>query len=246
MKLFKFLISSLFIPLILLGCANKEGDAISLAQNCLDQIPPDDGSQALRCIEFIEGFSSQGSDIIRCSAYFMSGGLTTRRIVDAFKKLENNDDDRKESLFISLLALDSIEVAQNADLFCKRTGLATYSYLSNLAVIGTTLQTVFGGGRFSDLTEEELKEAVQETLEGCQGNGSNAELISNCQAQAQVLAGSAVELSNSYCTTEKRKEEKVCQDIQGAIAASDGTNEQITAALFCLLDKKTFVDGACN
>lgn len=235
----------ILLSLLLPSCSNKEADALSVAQNCLDQIPSDDGSNALTCIEPIASFDSQGANIIRCSAYFLNGGLTTQRIIDAYKKLQKKDEEKKEILFISLLALNDLETAENADRFCQRTGLASYTYLSNLAVIGTSLQAAFGAN-FSDLSEDDLKLAVEQTLEGCQGNGSDTELIERCRDQAESIAGSAVTLSESYCTTEKRKEEKVCQDIQGAITGADGSNEQITASLLCLLDKKTYSNGTCS
>src|SRR5690606_13268518 len=84
-------------------------------------------------------------------AKFLAGGLTTSKIVDAYKELEDSEGDNKESIFISYLALSPLNLATEAATYCRATGVEGFIYLADLAVVGSVLGDV---GDFSSPPEQ--------------------------------------------------------------------------------------------
>ncbi len=219
----------------LVACDEGEDDDLAKAQECLDRITDTNFTEAEDCIKPLEKYDSQQANILKCSGKFLAGGLTTSRIMDAYKELENSDaaaEDKKEAIFISYLALTPSSKAREAAAFCRKTELEGYIYLGDLAVVGSVLSDA--GNFSSPPTEAEVDAA----LATCQATPASC--------QPEVLAGAVTSVAESYCKKPSAKDDEVCKDINAAIAEAAGDEEVLTAALTCLLNGKEYKNGACN
>ena len=219
----------------LVACDKGENDDLAKAQACLDKITEDNYTEADACIESLDKYDSQQANILKCSGKFLAGGLTTSKIMDAYKELENSDaaaSDNKEAIFISYLALTPSSKAKEAAVFCRKTEVEGYIYLADLAVLGSILADV--GNFSSPPTQAEIDGA----LASCQATPEDCE--------PAVLAGAVESVAESYCSKPSAKDEDVCKDINAAVAASGGDDAVLTAALTCLLGGKEFNNGVCN
>ncbi len=217
-------VGALLTGCLLLGCESDEADDLAKAQRCLDRVPQDNGASANECIQMVAKHGGQQADIIRCSGYFLVGGLTTNKILQAYKALEG-DSTNKEAVFIGTLALTDVSTAKNADLYCKKTGLKGFIYLGSLAVVGTILKSA---GSFSvPPTEAEVNAAM----------ATCTATPSSCDPAA--ISSAAGTLADNYCSGSS-KDDKVCTDINSALQAGGGDTAVVTSALTCLLNGKTF------
>lgn len=221
-------------PLFLSACEEKEMDDLARAQDCLDKVEDSNLSQANVCISYVEKYDSQQANIIKCSGKFLAGGLTTSKIIDAYKEYEDaGNGSNKDALFIGYLSLNPSSAAKEAVTFCRKTQVDGFIYLADLAVVGSILNDAAGG--FSNPpTQTEIDNA----LSTCQSTPSSCE--------PEIVAGAVTSLANSYCSKPSAKDDEVCKDINSAIAQAGGNNDEITKALTCLLNGKTYNAGTCS
>jgi hypothetical protein len=224
---FSVLISSVFF----LGCENKEKADLVKAQTCLDAATSE---TALTCLDSISGYDTAQANVLKCSIYFYSGGLTTQRLVNAYKQLDTSSTN-KEAAFIAALTLtgtspaDGLEKANQANSFCKKSGLSSLIYLGGLSVMGTSLYAVAPGGAFGDLangvlpSQAEIDAAVDQCLTSC---------------DATTLAGIATTVSTTYCTGSN-----TTSDVCKKIAESETYGSEQGTALLCIMNGKTFTVG---
>ncbi len=221
------LISSVFFT----ACENKEKTDLVKAQACLDAATSD---TALTCLDSISGYDTAQANVLKCSIYFYSGGLTTQRLVNAYKQLDTSATN-KEAAFISALTLtgtspaDGLEKANLANSFCKKSGLSSLVYLGSLSVMGTSLYAVAPGGAFGDLangvlpSQAEIDAAVDQCLSSC---------------DAATLAGIASTVSTTYCTGSN-----ATSDVCTKITESESYGSEQGTALLCIMNGKTFTPG---
>lgn len=243
-SLAKLMLISLISIFLLSGCESDEMDDIAKAQDCLDKAVSTD---ALNCVHFVAKYDSQKANIIKCSAYFMSGGLTTQKIADAYKELVQNGGTDKEALFISTLTLEAgpydspptandpaaaLLIAQKADAFCQRTAVKGLIYLSSLSVIGSSLAlAVPGGVGFTTFPPDQTE--LDNTLAACEASPSSCN-VTGITSAAELIA-------DSYCVG-SNADTDVCKKIDTALADPDQAGE----ALMCLMDNKTWDGTTCN
>lgn len=239
---FLFLVASLFV----LGCEEK--DKIAQAQACLDAVPSSSPSQASNCLAYVDGDDSQQADIIRCSALLMSGGLTTQKMVNAYKALSGTTGSgatvtNKEAVFISTLVLDNPSLtsgyttAQQGDVYCQKTQVKGLMYISGLAVMGTMLAKVASdiGGAFSNPpTEAQVNAAISDCVSGSPTSSS---------CNPTTVGNVATTVANSYCSS-ANADQSVCTEVNSAIATSGGNTAKIGNALLCLLKKGTYIPAS--
>lgn len=227
-------------PLFLSACEEKEMDDLARAQDCLDKVEDSNLSQANTCISYVAKYDSQQANIIKCSGKFLAGGLTTSKIIDAYKEYDNaSNNTDKDALFIGYLALSPSSTATDAVTFCRKTGVDGFIYLADLAVVGSIVKDV-GDALGSGFSNPPTSQQIDDALAACQATPVPA------QCQPEVIAGAATSLANSYCSKPSAKDDEVCKDINSAIAQAGGNTDEITKALTCLLDGKTYNAGTCS
>ena len=237
----KYFLLSLLLTVLISGCEDK--DKVAQAQACLDAVPQSSPSQATSCLNYVEGLDSQQADIIRCSAYLMAGGLTTTKMVNAYKALSGTTGagstvTNKEAVFIGTLVLDNPNLttgysyAQTGDTYCQKTSVKGLMYISGLAVMGTQLAKIGSdsGTTFSSPpTEAEVTSAINNCLGGTPAASCNATTVGNV----------AVTIGNTYCASSSA-DQGVCSQVNSAISSSGGNTTKIGNALYCLLKKGTY------
>lgn len=204
-----------FLFLGLLGCEDKDTNAVAKAQECLDKAR--EAADAAACRGLIEGKSSQQAYIVRCSIEFVAGGLTTQKVIDAFKA-EKTGSESKEAKLISLLSLGGTNptaTADNAAAYCKLSGIPGLIYLANLSVIGTYLNPSVN----TDLSTY---------LNDC-ANG-----IGSCSDAA--IGTAVISIADSYCT-DANSSSDVCAKINTAITEANGSPEDIAKKFYAELNK---------
>lgn len=204
-----------FLFLGLLGCEDKDTNAVAKAQECLDKAT--DQAAAAACRGHIEGKSSQQAYIVRCAIEFVAGGLTTQKVINAFKA-EKTGPESKEAKLISLLSLDGTNAtttADNAAAYCKLSGIPGLIYLANLSVIGTYLNPLVNTNLSAYLTD-------------C-ANG-----IGSCSDTA--IGTAVISIADSYCTDANSSSE-VCTKINTAITDANGSPEDIAKKFYAELNK---------
>lgn len=240
----KYSILVLALSFLILGCEDK--NKIAQAQACLDAVPSGSPGNALSCMEHVDGDNSQQADIIRCSGYLMAGGLTTQKMVNAYKALSGTTGTgaavtNKEAVFISTMVLDNPNLtvgysrAQTGDGYCQKTGVKGLMYISGLAVTGTLLSRVAtdAGSAFSDPpTEAQVNNAIDNCLS----------VTPSSLCSPTTIGTVANTIATSYCSA-SNADEGVCADVNGAIAAAGGDTAKMGNALLCLLKNGTYNAG---
>ncbi len=228
------------------GCESEESNDLAKAQQCLDRVPSSNFAAAEACMSYVSKYDSQQANILKCSIKFVAGGLTTSKIANAYKRIAQdayNSTSSTEAALIVSLALTPLSNATDAQAYCTRTGLKGLIYLSNLAVIGSTLASAAAtAGNLGGFDPNDPSSALSDTdLDA---------IVTTCTNYASPGAGcdyasigSAVDaLSDSYCAGANADAE-VCTKINDAVAGSGGDPEVVSKQLLCLLDGKTFDGG---
>jgi len=221
---------------------DKESDDIARAQKCMDDIPSSLSGATLAtaaqaCFDIIAKYDSQQANIIKCSSKFLGGGLTTQKIATAYDKLTQNGLANKEATFIAALALSGT-AAQDGKPYCVRSGVPALIYLADLAVIGSTMASVIGGGYDPDNLSTLDPADISGLLTACQPPA-------DCGASNYAAIGaSAGSLADQYCVAGNENSD-ACAQFNQAVANSGGDAVLTAKHLFCLLDNKTFNGTAC-
>lgn len=212
---------------LLFSCEDDDLVAISEAQDCLNKVEDANYTDALDCANKVSGIDTQQAKVILCSAYVLGGGLTTTRVANAYKQL-NDSDSNAQSVYIAALTLDSVDTAKKAASACEDTKVTGLIYLGSLTLVGTALVNSVGGSLLTDIINGTINEAAIESA------------ISNCQTTPANCnpadVGEAVLLLNeTACDGDDVVDADVCADISSAVNATGGTSSAIGEALFCML-----------
>jgi outer membrane murein-binding lipoprotein Lpp len=240
------------LSVALAGCkSTDEPDAIAKAQKCLDEASV--YSDADACLSYVEDYTSQQAQILKCSILHTSGGLMEDKIIKGYNALKDDSITNKEAAFMAVLSLDKpnltsgLTKAQRADAFCQETGVPGLKYLSSVIVAGTamnaTIESVTGTGIDVNTSPAAMQTALTTMLNDCGG----ATPSSTCDDNLITLGTAAASLSASYCAN-SNADSDVCKDINDAVAAAGNNATNIGQAVLCYMKNKTYNAGIglCN
>lgn len=184
----------------LAGCETKEDRDIYSAQLCLNGIGTRIGNDLSDyvdgCLSKVVGYDNPHANIIKCSGYFLKGGLTNAAIINAFDSTKGLGGD-KEATLISLLSLGNNATAKtnadNAYYYCNRTNVAGLAYVASLSRMGTYVDQYAG---------VDIKDQIATLI----GTGAAAD------ADKQAIGEMAVTLGSLYCKGEA-KDSNICIEI---------------------------------
>ncbi len=224
------------------GCENEESNNLAKAQDCLDKITDANYSTADTCLSFIAKYDSQQANILKCSIHLVDGGLTTSKVMQAYKSLSDNTYTDKEAAYISVLALETGKAAA-AKPFCESSQLKGLIYISNLSVLASAMADTLAGIGYdpTDPTDMPTQGEIDTMLANCQPGGAS---IPPCDTAA--IGESVISVGSSYCTT-SNSDNEICQQISDAIANGGGDPAVVAKRLMCTLNGKTYqaVPEAC-
>ncbi|MCB9025071.1 MAG: hypothetical protein H6625_02030 [Bdellovibrionaceae bacterium] len=231
------------------GCSNNSDQKkLGEAQACLDKVPQSDPTSAASCYSYISSVNSPQADSLRCAIGFLTGGVTTSKLVDAVKQI--SDGGSSEEVFISILVFNGIDpdnTTANATgtqalanvnrtaAYCNASGVKGLMYLGNFAVAGTALVKSFMNASGDSFWRDPKTTDFQAQIAGG---------LSDCADGTKVCdptdVGNAIlVLGDSYCAT--KKDDQQCQQVQEAINNGGGSPENIGTAfyqqLFCSKDE---------
>lgn len=223
----------------LAGCEDGEIRDLAKAQACMDEVPQNNPGAASACYAYVEKYTSQQANILKCSIKLTSGGLSTQKIVDAYKVSEDSSVNNKEAVFIGFLALNipdansGYATSQEAYPYCDLSQVSGLKFIGGLAKMASMLGSI-GGADLSNPANIETE--VGAALEGC-ASGAACDLA---DTGATIVA-----ISETYCATPSSDKE-VCSDINQAIADAGGDPVLAAKQFMCKLQNKTFNGTQCN
>jgi len=234
-----------------LSCSKgSESNDLAKAQKCLDDVPNGDYDGAKNCLSLVKDYTSQQAEILRCSILLASGGLMEDKIVKAANTFKNDSSQtNKTAAYMAALALtyptpsDGYDTAVNADQYCQATNIKGYQYLSGLVVAGSFMNKIAGGATGIDITDPNAAQnAINTLIADCVTTPT-----ATCTDNIGALGGAAENLANSYCN-QSNADPNVCNQVNGAITSSGGSQEAAGQALLCYLNNKTYSasDGQCH
>ncbi|MBT4761646.1 MAG: hypothetical protein HOO06_08130 [Bdellovibrionaceae bacterium] len=232
-----FLIISLVAIGTLTSCGASDATKIFEAQHCIDTLDESVSNARLitsseNCEAKINGVNSSQADIIRCSARFIGGGVTTERITGAF---DNNDSQgaASQSNLISLLTFitydtgaENVAKAKAAASVCESSGQKGLIFLASLSKIGT-LVTMSSGLPTCATTGDNICDADELATDG--GGGLTACQTDSSNCDPAEVGNTAILLSETYCIADNT-DDPFCQQVQAAVAAG-GDSSTIGDAL---------------
>jgi hypothetical protein len=233
------LIGLILTALSLLSCTpNKETDDLSVAQQCLDQVPDSNPQAANNCMQYVSQYSDQRANILKCGIYLTAGGITTTRVGQAYTDSQDSSitANQKQAMYIGLLALTLPDAATGytnavtGNAFCQASGETGLIFESAMAVIGSKINSLAGG---IDLTASPsaISTAVQTALNTCQTTPASCD--------PTTIAPIVTSVANSYCASSNANT-SVCTDINQAQTSWGSNPATLTQGLMCLLQGKTF------
>jgi len=214
---FSFLIFSLSILLFSAGCESDEDNKIAMAQECLNELRGTDleiSAGAQVCENKLGNINNQQSNIVRCSARFLVGGVTTTKMLGAFEAYNNATANNKPGVLMGALAQNNTTDAGRTYSACVASGIPSLIYVAAMSQAGTIMTAA------ASSTDPVV------FLDYCENNPSSC---SN-----EVIGQSAVTLYDNYCLGDA-KETPVCTDVASAIASGNGDYAAIAAALYIIL-----------
>ncbi|MGE4130866.1 MAG: hypothetical protein AB7F86_04475 [Bdellovibrionales bacterium] len=240
----------------LAGCNdNSESDDLAKAQACLDEIVEPNYSGADACLTYVEKYSSQQANILKCSIYMTSGGLMETKIVKAYSTLKDSTitDSNRKMAFMAILSLDQpnltsgLTKAENANTYCQATDIPGLQYLSGVILAGTglnkTIETVAGTTLSGSSSLTDINNAVTTMLGDCGSTSPSA----NCDANLSTVGTAVATLSTTYCATDGADGE-ICDQVKDAVSAAGSNATNLGQAMVCYLNGKTYnaATGGCS
>lgn len=221
------------------GCEEEESNDLAKAQQCMDRITSSNFAQAENCMAYVAKHDSQQANILKCSIKMLAGGLTSDKITQAYIKLSGNGGN-KEAAFISVLALSPASKATEAQAYCERSQLKGLIYISNLAVVGSTIASAGGAGGYdpSNPTDLPSDAEIANMLTSCTPPGGT------CGGNFSTIGAAVTTVSSSYCTGDNATND-VCTKVNSAITNSGGNPTAVAKYLICQLQTppKTYDSG---
>ena len=214
---FAFLILGLSVMLFAAGCETDEDNKVAQAQECLNQLRDDDpgvSSAAEACENKLGNVNNQQSNIVRCSARFIVGGVTTSGMLAAFDDYNNASQNDKPGVLMGALAQTTPALAASTYSACVASGIPSLIYVAAVSQAGTIMSAAAG-----DTNPAVFLNYCETTPGGC----SN-----------EVIGQTAVTLYDNYCLGDA-KETPICTDVASAIAGGNGNYAAIAEALYIIL-----------
>lgn len=212
----------------LTGCEDEEANQLAQAQACLNKVDDAHYADAENCRKHLKGVNSQQSWIIQCSIDFLVGGLTTTKIVNAFKELEDDaNGTNKEAYFIGTMALNDTAVADNAFTSCQKSKVDSMIYIAAMARTGTYLSAAVSGILDGSGNVDPAK--VDQALQDCAS-------ATPTSCNPTKIGESVIALQAVYCGTDQADAD-VCDEINKAIDNSGGNPATVGQLLTCLLQE---------
>ncbi|MCB0357876.1 MAG: hypothetical protein KDD40_12755 [Bdellovibrionales bacterium] len=245
MQLGKIIICMCLLFLNLSCSNNEEQKKLGEAQACLDKVPQTPVTATVaaanKCYSYISSVSGPQADSLRCSIGFLAAGITTTKLVQAVKKINENDSAAEEA-FISTLVFNGfdpdntataangeqalINVKQAAS-YCNASGVKGLMYLGNFAVAGTALVKSIKGAGADVFWEDPNYDSIQGQIAGAITNCANK--TTDCDPED--VGAAIIALSESYCSSGKEDDDQ-CQQVQAAIAAGNGDPAAVGTAFY--------------
>lgn len=239
---FKTLLACLSL-LTLVAC-NQEQDDLAKAQDCLDKVSDDNPTAATECLQYVEKYTSQQANILKCGIHMTAGGLIESKLVKAYEALKKSSLGNKSAAFMTILSLDlpnvdqAFDRAKSADVFCQSAGIPGLQYLSSVVLSGTamnyTIKQLTGNG-IDVSNPSSVDSAVQNMLTNCTGDP----LPAACETALPTLGSAAISLSSNYCDSSSADQD-VCSGINKSADETGGDPTKAGQALLCYLKKSTY------
>jgi hypothetical protein len=234
------------------SCAKQESDDLAKAQECLDNVPQSDPEQAMNCLPYVEKYTSQQADILKCSIYMTSGGLIENKVIAAYNALKDSSIANKEAAYMAALSLDlpagdlnaAYTKAVSANEFCAASGVPGLVYISSVIVAGTYMNKTIKDltGSAIDINDPNgLSTAVSDMLASCTSDPPDPK----CTSDLPTLGQTTITLASSYCG-QADHDDDVCSKINSAVEAAGGSAAGVGQALFCYLKNMTYNGTSCQ
>lgn len=243
----RWLLSALLVAgglALLNGCESKETDDMAKAQQCLDNISSTNHASAANCLSYIDQYDSAQANILKCSIKFLAGGLTTDKIISAYKQLSTGSATNKEMVFMTVLALSPSTLATDAQTYCARSEDSGLVYLANLAVMGSMMADTIATlpGATYDPNDPSYTPPSPTEISNLLGACQPPSVDVNCTSKYATIGAAAATVAAGYCTGDQATSE-VCTKVNSAISGANGDSTLIAKQLFCALDNKTYSAG---
>jgi hypothetical protein len=229
-----------------MGCSKqKESDDLAKAQDCLDKVPESNPTAADECMTYVEKYTSQQADILKCSILITSGGLMESRIVKGYSILKDTTQTNKVGSFMAVLGLTLPTVsagytkAVKANEYCISSGVSGLKYLSAIVLAGTSWAKTMSDLNITGLDPSDpssVNTAVTNLLTDCAGSTPNTAV---CQENASSVGSAVLSLSTSYCANPSKNKD-VCDQVSTTLAQSGTDPTDVGLALYCVIAKKTY------
>lgn len=205
---------------VLVGCETNEDRAVAKAQECLNSST---GSAAQACLNYIQGFTSAKSYMIRCSVAFVIQGFDQpTKFSDAFKAMQESAGQNGSPTLallgkLSFTGANAASDATQARQDCQKSESVGMITFSSLVSIATTFSVSISG--FETMTESQRATAIANM-----GTSSDESLGASARAAEEVYCKEGGTQDNS----------EICNDLQSA-TASGASDAEIGASLRCVL-----------
>lgn len=214
----------------------KEMDDLAKAQECLDNVPLGTPTAADACLQYVEKYTSQQANILKCSIYMTSGGLMEDKVVKAINALNNTAIQNKEAAYMSVLALDNptttgYDKAVTGNQFCQASGVPGLSYIGGLVVAGTLMaKTMANLGVPLDINNPDA--SVQNLINMCTTNPPDPACVTDVTTLGQTVST----LADLYCNSSSSQDNEVCTTMNSAVANAGSDPDDIGRAVYCFLE----------
>lgn len=239
----KWLFGLIVLGGMVTGCDQKEMDDLSLAQQCLDNVPQSNPIQANGCLQFTAGYSDQQAMLMNCEIELTAGGLTTDRMASAFEITLNAGVAHNAADYMAYLAFTTYNPdvdtaytqAQTAQNSCNQSGDTGLQFVANLAVVGSLANKFVTGGAGFNLndTAANIDSAMNTALSHC----ATTPMPGDCDPN--VIAPSIISTASSYCSLPSA-DQTVCTSVTTAVSQFNTSPATLTQAMMCILQHKTF------
>jgi hypothetical protein len=245
MKWTSYLVFAFFF-FVLASCKSQdEVNDLAKAQECLDKVNQTRPEEADSCLEYVEKYTSQQANILKCSIHMTSGGLVENKMVQAYKALEDDTITDKTMAFMTVLALDNptttagYEKAVKAYEYCQLSGVPGLAYISSMILAGTQMGRALdtmGLWTGIDINDPAtIESAVNQLVAAC--TDSTNINYGDCfppDTDEATLGTAVIALSQAYCS-DAPDDDEVCVQINSTVANAGSDPTEVAHALFCLL-----------
>lgn len=210
------------LSITLLGCEDKKEGNLIKAQDCINKAS---ANSVNSCLNYITGYTSKRSYVLRCSAAFISEGIDEDAIIAAIENIDGkNGGSNPTTPAISALTMSSASVSTAAVEVCTLSESAALTALAQFANLSTSLGSLLGFAQGADPSN------IEALLAAYSGTPSDAE--------KEVLGSAVLSAQSSLCNSKNGlfKDTKACTDIDSAVAAHPNDPAQLADALISNLN----------